>query len=106
MPFSNAVSFKTKLLGKHCKRTEFSGWKKADNKALLDRIIGENKDLYDLDSLQSTLFGDSIKYLDASSVITVSTAALTKVIDDGFMTSRSVSPSVSASYSVRYNPRS
>ncbi|SFE04313.1 ABC-type glycerol-3-phosphate transport system, substrate-binding protein [Paenibacillus catalpae] len=66
------------------KRTEFSGWKKADNKAMLDRIIGENKELYDVDSLQSTLFGDDIKYLDASSVITVSTSELTKVIDDGF----------------------
>lgn len=65
-------------------RTEFSGWKKADNQAVLDRLIGDDKTLYDVESLQNTLFGDDIQYLDASSVITVSTSELTKVIDDGF----------------------
>ncbi|WP_342562591.1 extracellular solute-binding protein [Paenibacillus sp. FSL R7-0345] len=65
-------------------RLEFSGWKKADNQVVLDRLIGEDRELYDVESLQNTLFGDEIQYLDASSVITVSTSELTKVINDGF----------------------
>ncbi|WP_150275324.1 ABC transporter substrate-binding protein [Paenibacillus tepidiphilus] len=65
-------------------RTEFSGWKKADNQAVLDRLIGDNAELYDVESLQSTLFGEDIEYLDASSVITVSTSELTKIVGDGF----------------------
>ncbi|OBY78210.1 ABC transporter substrate-binding protein [Paenibacillus sp. KS1] len=65
-------------------RQEFSGWKKADQTALLERMIGKNKDKYDVESLKNTLFGDDIKYLDASKVLTISSADLTKVIDDGF----------------------
>ena len=65
-------------------RQEFSGWKKADQTALLDRLIGDNKDKYDVESLKYTLFGDDIKYLDASKVLTVSGSDLSKVINDGF----------------------
>lgn len=65
-------------------RQEFSGWKKADQTALLDRMIGKNTDKYDVESLKNTLFGADIKYLDASKVLTISSADLTKVIDDGF----------------------
>ncbi|BFH69766.1 MAG: extracellular solute-binding protein [Paenibacillus dendritiformis] len=65
-------------------RQEFSGWKKADQTALLERMIGKNTDKYDVESLKYTLFGDDIKYLDASKVLTVSSADLTKVIADGF----------------------
>ncbi|WP_228745264.1 hypothetical protein [Paenibacillus sp. S150] len=65
-------------------RTEFSGWKKADNEEVLDRLNGGNKDLYDVESLRNSLFADDIQYLDASDVITISSAELTKVIDDGF----------------------
>jgi len=65
-------------------RQEFSGWKKADQTKLLERMIGKNTDKYDVESLKNTLFGADIKYLDASKVLTTSSADLTKVIDDGF----------------------
>lgn len=65
-------------------RQEFSGWKKADQSALLERMIGNNTDKYDVESLKYTLFGDDIQYLDASEVLTISTSDLTKVINDGF----------------------
>lgn len=65
-------------------RQEFSGWKKADQNKLLDRLIGKNTDKYDVESLKNTLFGPDIKYLDASKVVTTSGSDLTKVIDDGF----------------------
>lgn len=47
-------------------------------------MIGANADKYDVESLKNTLFGPEIKYLDASQVVTTSTADLTKVIGDGF----------------------
>ncbi|MFX3631521.1 MAG: ABC transporter substrate-binding protein [Candidatus Pristimantibacillus sp.] len=65
-------------------RMEFSGWKKADQNIVLDRMIGKNTDKYDIDSLKNTLFGADIKYLDPSEVVTKSTSDLTKVINDGF----------------------
>ncbi|MGO4348207.1 ABC transporter substrate-binding protein [Paenibacillus sp. MCAF9] len=65
-------------------RNEFSGWKKSDQNVVLDRLIGANADKYDVESLKNTLFGPEIKYLDASQVVTTSTADLTKVIGDGF----------------------
>ncbi|OPA78318.1 ABC transporter substrate-binding protein [Paenibacillus selenitireducens] len=65
-------------------RMEFSGWKKADQNKVLDRLIGKNPDKYDVESLKSTLFGPDIQYLDTSEVVTKSTSDLTKVIDDGF----------------------
>lgn len=51
---------------------------------MLDRLVGKNKDMYDVDSLKNTLFGPDIKYLDASPIVTTSSSDLTKVIDDGF----------------------
>ncbi|WP_306812833.1 ABC transporter substrate-binding protein [Paenibacillus soyae] len=65
-------------------RTEFSGWKKADSTALLDRLIGENKNMYDVESLKNTLFGESIEYLDASQVVTTFGSQLAKVLADNF----------------------
>ncbi|WP_211748106.1 extracellular solute-binding protein [Paenibacillus sp. Marseille-Q4541] len=65
-------------------RMEFSGWKKSDKDKVLERMIGKNTELYDVDSLKNTLFGPDIKYLDASDVVTVSGSDLTKIIDDGF----------------------
>ena len=65
-------------------RMEFSGWKKSDQNKVLDRLVGKNKDMYDVDSLKNTLFGPDIKYLDASPIVTTSSSDLTKVIDDGF----------------------
>ncbi|MDQ0091334.1 ABC-type glycerol-3-phosphate transport system substrate-binding protein [Paenibacillus anaericanus] len=65
-------------------RTEFSGSKKSDQNALIDRLIGDNIDKYDVDSLRNTLFGPDIKYLDATQIVTKSSSDLTKIIDDGF----------------------
>ncbi|MFD0961527.1 ABC transporter substrate-binding protein [Paenibacillus chungangensis] len=65
-------------------RTEFSGWKKADPNPILDRLTGDNKEMYDLDSLKNTLFGDDIAYLDASKVLTTFGSQLGKIQADGF----------------------
>ncbi|WP_420819028.1 ABC transporter substrate-binding protein [Paenibacillus nanensis] len=65
-------------------RAEFNGWKKADPNPLLDRLIGENKQMYDVESLKSTLFGENIQYLDASQVVTTFGSQLAKVLADNF----------------------
>lgn len=65
-------------------RTEFSGWKKADNEAQLERLIAGKEEWYDVESLKSTLFGGDIQFLEAPSVMTTATAEITKVINDGF----------------------
>lgn len=65
-------------------RLEFSGYKKANNEELLNKLVAGKEDMYDMDSLKYTLFNDEIKYLDAAQVMTTATSELTKVIDDGF----------------------
>lgn len=65
-------------------RVEFSGWKKADNDAILERLIAGNEDWYDLDSLRYTVGSEDIQFLDAPKVMTTGTSELTKVVNDGF----------------------
>jgi len=65
-------------------RTEFSGWKKADNNAILERLIAGNEEWYDLDSLRYTVGSEDIQFLDAPKVMTTGTAELTKIVGDGF----------------------
>jgi ABC-type glycerol-3-phosphate transport system substrate-binding protein len=65
-------------------RKEFSGWKKADHNAVLTRLIGEKTEMYDVESLKSTLFGSDIQYLDASQVVTTFGSQLAKIQSDGF----------------------
>lgn len=65
-------------------RIEFSGWKKADNNAILERLIAGNEQWYDVDSLRYTVGSEDIQFLDAPSVMTTGTAELTKIIGDGF----------------------
>ncbi|TLS54339.1 extracellular solute-binding protein [Paenibacillus antri] len=65
-------------------RMEFSGWKKADHEAVLTRLIGDKADMYDVESLKSTLFGSDIQYLDASQVVTTFGSQLAKIQSDGF----------------------
>ncbi|UNK19170.1 ABC transporter substrate-binding protein [Paenibacillus sp. N3/727] len=65
-------------------RPEFSGYKKANNEALLTKLVAGNEDMYDMDSLKYTLFDDAIQYLDAAQVMTTASSELTKVIEDGF----------------------
>ncbi|OBZ13216.1 ABC transporter substrate-binding protein [Bacillus sp. FJAT-26390] len=65
-------------------KTEFSGWKKSDPKPLIDRLIGGNAKMYDVDSLKNSLFSDKIEYLEASQVVTTFGSQLAKVQADSF----------------------
>ncbi|GKS10646.1 sugar ABC transporter substrate-binding protein [Paenibacillus chitinolyticus] len=65
-------------------RAELPGWKKGDAKPLAERLIGQNKDLYDVDSLMYTLFGAGIKALPPSKNSISYAAALDKILTDGF----------------------
>ncbi|MFD2115118.1 ABC transporter substrate-binding protein [Paenibacillus yanchengensis] len=65
-------------------RTEFSGWKKANNDALLDRLIAGNEQYYDVESLRYAVGSEDIQFLDAAEVMTTGSAELTKIIGDGF----------------------
>lgn len=65
-------------------RLEFSGYKKADNEALLTKLVAGKEDMYDMDSLKYTLFDSEIQFLDGAQVMTTATSELTKIIDDGF----------------------
>lgn len=76
------MRFMTTVDSEH--RVEFNGWKKADPNPLLDRMTGENKQMYDVESLKNTLFGEEIQYLDASQVVTTFGSQLAKVLADNF----------------------
>ncbi|KKO54602.1 ABC transporter substrate-binding protein [Paenibacillus sp. DMB20] len=65
-------------------RPEFSGYKKANNEELLNKLVAGKENMYDMDSLKYTLFDDEIQYLDAPEVMATVTSEVTKVIDDGF----------------------
>lgn len=65
-------------------RVEFSGWKKANNDAILERLIAGKEEWYDVDSLRYSVGGDDIQFLDAPKYMTTGTSELTKIIDDGF----------------------
>ncbi|GIP31708.1 ABC transporter substrate-binding protein [Paenibacillus sp. J2TS4] len=65
-------------------RAEFSGWKKANNNAILDRLIAGKEEWYDVDSLRNSVAGEEIQFLDGSQVMTTASAELTKIINDGF----------------------
>ncbi|WP_435924727.1 ABC transporter substrate-binding protein [Paenibacillus sp. DYY-L-2] len=65
-------------------RAEFSGYKKANNEELLNKLVAGKEDMYDMDSLKYTLFDDEIQYLDGAKVMTTATTELTKVVNDGF----------------------
>jgi len=65
-------------------RTEFSGWKKADNEKILNRLIAGNEQWYDLESLTYTISSDEIQFLDSPKYMTTATSELTKIIGDGF----------------------
>ncbi|MGN7382603.1 ABC transporter substrate-binding protein [Paenibacillus sp. SAFN-117] len=65
-------------------RTEFSGWKKANNDAILDRLIAGKEEWYDVESLKNAVAGSDIQFLDASPVMTTASSELTKIINDGF----------------------
>ena len=64
-------------------RVEFSGWKKANNDALLERLIAGKEQWYDVDSLRYSV-GEEIQFLDAPKYMTTGTSELTKIIGDGF----------------------
>ncbi|MEF2246791.1 ABC transporter substrate-binding protein [Paenibacillus sp. IITD108] len=65
-------------------RVEFSGWKKADNNAILERLIEGKEEWYDVDSLRYSVASEDIQFLDAPKVMTTGTSEITKVIGDGF----------------------
>ncbi|MFD0588717.1 ABC transporter substrate-binding protein [Paenibacillus sp. GCM10027627] len=65
-------------------RIELPGWRKGDAKPIVERMIGENKELYDVDSLMYTLFTDEIKPLPASSVVVSYDKELDQILTDGF----------------------
>ncbi|GIP21008.1 ABC transporter substrate-binding protein [Paenibacillus sp. J22TS3] len=65
-------------------KMEFSGWKKADNNAVLNRLIGKNSNMYDVDSLKSTLFGEHNQFLEASQVVSTTDSEMMSIEDDGF----------------------
>ncbi|WP_253298037.1 ABC transporter substrate-binding protein [Paenibacillus sp. MSJ-34] len=65
-------------------RAEFSGWKKANNDAILDRLIAGKEEWYDVESLRYSVASNEIQFLDASPVMTTASPELTKVINDGF----------------------
>jgi len=65
-------------------RIELPGWIKGDAKPIVERLIGENKELYDLDSLMYTLFTDEIKPLPASNVVVSYDKELDQILTDGF----------------------
>ncbi|MGF7034233.1 multiple sugar transport system substrate-binding protein [Paenibacillus mucilaginosus] len=65
-------------------RTELPGWKKGDIKPLVDRLIGTNKELYDVESLNGTLFNEKIKALPPSKIAVPYEKDLDKLLTDGF----------------------
>lgn len=76
------MRFMTTADSKH--RAEFSGWKKADNEALLSRLIEGNEQWYDVDSLRYTVSSEDIQFLDSPQYMTIATSELTKIVGDGF----------------------
>lgn len=65
-------------------RAEFSGWKKANNDAILDRLIAGKEQWYDVESLKHTVAGKEIQFLDAPKVMAVGQSELTKIVNDAF----------------------
>ncbi|MDQ1911739.1 extracellular solute-binding protein [Paenibacillus sp. GD4] len=65
-------------------RTELPGWKKGDMKPLVDRLIGTNKELYDVESLMNTLFDKRVQALPPSKNAVSYEKDLDKLLTDGF----------------------
>lgn len=65
-------------------RMTFSGWKKANNEAILERLIAGKEEWYDVDSLRYSVSSNEIQFLDAPKYMTTATSELTKIINDGF----------------------
>lgn len=65
-------------------RTEFSGWKKADNNKILERVVAGKEQYYDMDSLRYVTSSEDIQFLDAPLASVTGTAELSKIIKDGF----------------------
>lgn len=65
-------------------RVDFSGWKKADNEAILDRLIAGKEQWYDVDSLRYAVSSEEIQFLDSPKYMTTATSELTKIVNDGF----------------------
>lgn len=65
-------------------RPEFSGYKKANNEEIMNKLVAGHEDMYDMDSLKYSLFSDDIQFLGASEKMTKANAEISKVINDGF----------------------
>lgn len=65
-------------------RVELPGWKEADLKPLVERIISGKEEHYDVESLMNTVVGDDIGFLDASVISIDYGAELEEVLMDGF----------------------
>ncbi|WP_314591688.1 extracellular solute-binding protein [Paenibacillus terrigena] len=65
-------------------KKELSGWKKADDKKIIEGTIAANPDLFDKGSLFNALFDPKIKSPGASEVAVAYGSQLKKVLEDGF----------------------
>ncbi|KEQ24119.1 ABC transporter substrate-binding protein [Paenibacillus tyrfis] len=65
-------------------KKELSGWKKADDKKIIEGTIAKSKDLFNTDSLDKALFDKRIHAPAPSEVVAPYAPQLKKVLEDGF----------------------
>ncbi|MFE5319492.1 ABC transporter substrate-binding protein [Paenibacillus sp. NPDC056579] len=65
-------------------RLELSGWKKGDSKALVERLYGGNKNLIDMNTLNSVLSDKRVRTGVSSDIAVSYGSQLKKVMEDGF----------------------
>ncbi len=62
---------------------DMPGWKKADAKLVIDKLIGDNKDLIDVDSLVNVMYDARVKTIYDASLSTPTSSQMKKVLEDG-----------------------
>lgn len=65
-------------------KKELSGWKKADDKKIIEATIGDKKDLFNLESLEAALFDPKLHSPGASEIAVSYGPQLKKILEDGF----------------------